>query len=60
MSNCCWGRECKLGWGYNEDMSLFIPVEEEPPDVISETGDDWGNCSPSAFSLTDIPYWVSF
>ena len=34
--NYCYGRECKLGWGYNEPMNRLVPVDEEPLNVTSE------------------------
>ena len=55
----CWGRECKLGWGYNQSLDLLIPVEEEAPLIISESVNQWGYevCN---LSSTDIYYSVGF
>ena len=29
----CWGRECKLGWGYNQDLDKLVPVTGIPPNI---------------------------
>ena len=42
MSWYCYGRECKLGWGYNDPLDLLIPVQGEPLNVTSEAVNRWG------------------
>ena len=54
---CTWGRECKLGWGYNESLERLIPVEVEASDIKSETCNLW-KCSVRSSSSTNIRYWV--
>ena len=54
----CWGRECKLGWGYDESLGLLIPIEEDNPNVTSEVENKW-HYDVSRSSSNDIPYWVS-
>ena len=56
----CWGRECKLGWGWNEHLDLLIPVLGQPPNVTSGDWNFWGYSAPSTVSSTDIERWVSF
>ena len=53
-----WGRECKLGWGYNEDLRTLITVEGESK-VTPETKNQWWYHVWN-ISSTDIEYWVSF
>ena len=55
----CFGRECKLGWGYNASLHLFIPAEERPG-VTSEVENYWTCSFPSSSSLSDISTLVSF
>ena len=69
----CYGRKCKLGWGYIKDLDLLIPIEGEPLNIISTADDESelnGNFSSSvankrwsssdySLSTTNIPYWVS-
>ena len=56
-----WGRECKLGWGWNEDLDLLIPVKGKPPNVKSQGWNYWWDfCRPYIVSSTDIQCWVSF
>ena len=58
----CWGRECKLGWGYNGDLNLLIPVQGEPLNVASGVGNVWNvwiYYSPMDLSSIDIFYRVS-
>ena len=54
-----WGRECKLGWGYNKSLYLVVPVEGEPPNVTSEIRDHWEHWIYN-LSSTDVYHWVSF
>ena len=54
-----WGRECKLGWGWNESWNYLIPVEGEPPNVTSASIKTWDR-SAQLLSPTDIQCWVSF
>ena len=39
---CCIGRECKLGWGYNESTGQLVPINGEPLNVESEVLNEWG------------------
>ena len=55
----CWGRECKLGWGWNRDLNLLIPVQGEPPNVTSEIKNEWGYW-PYNLSSNNLQHWVSF
>ena len=55
----CWNHECKLGWGWNEDLNLLIPVEGEPLNVTSETENKW-EYFHIPVSSTNIQCWVSF
>ena len=55
----CWGRECKLGWGCNQDFKILIPVQGEPPNVTSEVGNGWERCLPNNLSSIDISYEAS-
>ena len=54
-----WGRDCKLGWGWNESLGLLIPIEGESCNVKSETQNRWGY-NVSSLSSTDFPDWVRF
>ena len=54
----CWGRECKLGWGYNENFKILIPIQENPPNVTSGVRNIWGY-DPKNLSSIDISYEVS-
>ena len=69
----CYGRKCKLGWGYIKDLDLLVPIEGEPSNIISTvdnkpkledvfsssiTNKKWSSCDYS-LSTTNIPYWVS-
>ena len=56
---CTWGRECKLGWGYNESLERLIPVDVEVSDSKPETWSSW-ECSVRSASSTYVRYWVSF
>ena len=58
MSNTL-GRECKLGWGWNRDLGVLIPVQGQPPNVTSQGCSEWGYY-PYTVSSTDIQCWVSF
>ena len=55
----CDGRECKLGWGWNESSFRLIPVEGEPRNATSEAVNQ---CEYYVFPLssTILPCWVSF
>ena len=53
-----WGRECKLGWGWNQDLDVLIPVQGEPPNITSEVKNEW-DYSTWNVSSTDIECWVS-
>ena len=55
----CWGRECKLGWGYNKDLNLFVSVQGEPPNVTSQVTNGWNYNWPKNLSSIDISYQVS-
>ena len=55
----CNGRECKLGWGYNNSLDQLIPIEEEPLNVTSHTVNQWEYWVFS-FSSNIVVYWVSF
>ena len=59
MPEAC-GRECKLGWGYNEYLNLLISVQGEPPNAKSEVLNSWYYSTPSTVSSTDIERSVSF
>ena len=37
----CIGRECRLGWGYNESTGKLIPIDGEPLNVQSEVVNKW-------------------
>ena len=54
----CWGRGCKLGWGYNSYLGLLIPVEKELTNVALETENYWGYGCP--LESIDIPDRVKF
>ena len=55
----CYGRECKLGWGWNQSLDLLIPVQGQPLNVTSEAADLQVYC---AFNLSSdiLLYWASF
>ena len=53
-----WGRECKLGWGYNKDLGLLIPVQGGPLNVTSEVRNIKSYDIFSVSSI-NIQYWVS-
>ena len=57
-SELCIGRECKLGWGYNESLNRLIPVEGKPRNVISEAVNQW-EYSVVNLSSTDLICWVN-
>jgi len=40
----CNGRECKLGWGWNQSLSKLIPVEDTPVNATSKTMHNWNCC----------------
>lgn len=53
-----YGRQCHLGWGFNESFNQLIPVERDIYDCISE------EVNKSVYTINDmsstvIPYWVS-
>ena len=54
----CGGRECKVGWGYNEHLDVLISVEPNSP-VKSTTKNDWQYFIYDV-SATSVPYFVSF
>ena len=55
-----WGRECKLGWKYNWDFGLLIPVQGKPLMVTSEINNRWEYYRPFSLSSTDIHFKVNF
>ena len=56
-----YGRECQLGWGWNEDLNLLIPVQGKPPGVASQVKNTWNYSNwPSTMSSTHIECSVSF
>ena len=59
MAVSCRGRECKLGWGYNENFKIFISVQGKPPNVTSEDWNLWEYYLPKNLSSIDILYRVS-
>ena len=57
--NFVWGRECKLGWGWNESLEVFVPVQGGFPNVTSETKNEWVYYIPKKLLSADIGYQVS-
>ena len=55
----CDGRECKLGWGWNQSLFQLIPVQGEPLNVTSEAVNQWGYCVWD-FASDDLLCWASF
>ena len=69
----CYGRACQLGWGYNQSLDLFIPIEEKLPNSVHTIDDEWEFYNESSapktnkrwsscvysLSSTIIPYWAS-
>ena len=55
----CFGRKCKLGWGYNESYFRLIPVEGTPCNITSEVANQLGYYV-FALSSKDPIYLVSF
>ena len=53
----CYGRECKLGWGYNKSLNHLIPVQEKPPTVTTRAWDLKGYNVSNVMS-TEIENWV--
>ena len=58
MNRVC-GRRCQLGWGYNESLGRFIPINGQPPSFTSEVMGDW-EYHASDLSSTGIIHDVSF
>ena len=54
----CDGRECKLGWGYNESLAQLILVKGEPRSTTSEAVNQW-EYFVYPLSSTILPCWVS-
>ena len=59
LGRFCHGRECKLGWGYNESLDLLIPVEDHISTVISEVKNE-SFYEANSISSDDILYSVRF
>ena len=57
--NPCYGRECKLGWGWNESLDILIPVEENPRNVTSEVVNQ-RQYSVDYFLSNHLVCWASF
>jgi len=54
----CYGRECKVGWGYNKGLNKLIPAEDEYSGITSEVKKE--EYYVYDFSLEDIYYPVIF
>ena len=48
----CFGRQCKLGWGYNAFFDHLIPIEGEPLNITSETKYYWNYPVIDLLSMT--------
>ena len=55
----CYGRECKLGWGYNDPLDLLIPVQGESLNVASEPVNQWWYWV-YPLSSDRLVHWVGF
>ena len=55
--DCC-GRECKLGWGWDESTNRLIPVEGNPSDFKTNDKNEW--MYDCYLSSSDIQPFVSF
>ena len=55
----CYGRECKLGWGWNESLNRLISVEREPRNITSGALNKWEYFFYN-YSSTVLVHWVSF
>ena len=53
----CYGRECKLGWGYNQVFDQLIPVKGEPNVTLNIANKPW--CNVYNLTSADVEYRVS-
>ena len=58
-SELCLGRDCKLGWRYNEALNLLIPTKEAYQDNKSKVNNKWEYFVYS-LSKDNIPHSVGF
>ena len=54
-----FGRECKLGWGYNESLDRLVPVEGKPNNIALNIDSEWRYYVYN-LSSTNIVFSVSF
>ena len=61
MSRWAWGRECKVRWGWNEDLNLLVPLEDKTLNLTSKIKNEWGHPYWLFYlSSTDSLCWASF
>ena len=55
----CYGRKCKLGWGWNESLHQLIPAKGRSLDITSET---LNTCEYRVYNLSSdhLVCWASF
>jgi len=53
----CFGRKCKLGWGYNKPFSQLIPIERDSHIVTLKVQNPW-EYSVYDLSSNKILYWI--